>query len=131
MGERQEKTEAVPGHDQRGGLTRRKAIIAAAGVVAAATAAGVATQIPRWVEDEPPEQDLSADRLFDANIDERGLSGYAKLIPEDNREGLGYHLVPDPVGEEEGRVPRPLPGVVEARGERDHPGQQVAVGEPE
>ncbi|MBD2765507.1 hypothetical protein IEE91_09960 [Kocuria sp. cx-455] len=98
MGESTEKTEAVSGEDQRSGLTRRRAIITVAGVVAAATAAGVATQIPRWVEDEPAEQDLAADRLFDANINERGLSGYAKLIPEDNREGLGYHLVPDPVG---------------------------------
>lgn len=86
------------GEDRRGGLTRRRAIIATAGVVAAATAVGIATQIPEWLAGEPSDEELAADRLFDADIDERGLSGYAKLIPDNNREGLGYHLVPDPAG---------------------------------
>lgn len=98
MGERATQAETAPGENRRGGLTRRRAIITTAGVVAAATAVGVATRLPGWLEDEPTEEELAADRLFDADIDERGLSGYAKLIPADNREGLGYHLVPDPVG---------------------------------
>ncbi|MFC3479541.1 hypothetical protein [Kocuria carniphila] len=98
MGENSGSTNPTTGEGRRGGLTRRRAIITAAGVVAAATAVGVATQIPEWLEEEPTDEGLAADRIFDANINGRGLGGYAKLIPDENRQGLGYHLVPDPVG---------------------------------
>lgn len=98
MGESPGSTDPEAGANQGGGLTRRRVIVTAAGLVVAATAVGVATQIPGWLDDEPTEEELAADRIFDANINEQGLSGYAKLIPDDNRQGLGYHLVPDPVG---------------------------------
>ncbi|WP_016996396.1 hypothetical protein [Kocuria atrinae] len=90
MGENPGSADPESVENRRAGLTRRRAIITAAGVVAAATAVGVATQIPDWIEDEPSDEELAADRIFDADINGRGLSGYAKLIPDDNRQGLGY-----------------------------------------
>lgn len=78
----------------RGGPTRRR-LLTAAGVLTTAGAVGVATQIPDWLDGDAPQAEPA--QLFDADINGRGLDGYAELIPEDNREGLGYHLVPDPV----------------------------------
>ena len=63
--------------------------------------ATVGTQLSGCAAPEDHDDGAAAPHLlFDADINARGLDGYAKLIPEDNREGYGYHLVRDPEGDD-------------------------------